>query len=275
MSTAELEKINRLMGKAQQFLQENQQGMEKILHESQNEDTSFEELAHSLQLVLQYRLNCQDALVALLNLDHHLLYGLGIQAQHSTTNNLERLSYALGSDDLKQILHALSQLVESLLKIARRHQRTIEHHPTTLEKQSVKNSSPNKFIKNIKKLILRQEHFLLLINQLDSSIKQLVKLEAIGPVRDHIAALRGPVSQFHQAMLHGLAQVQLLYQKIHKTPILDHNLSQLLKKTEQVLDLMPSLYQPSPNCSLGHFAAKSSEDLEQRAAAKRLRPFFG
>lgn len=150
MSAADLEKISNLIGEAQQLLQENQQGIEEILRESQNEDTSFEEISHSLQLVLQYRLNCQDTLVALLNLDHHLLYGLGIQAQHSATSNLERLSYALGSDDLKQILHALSQLVESLLKIARRHQRITEHHPTKLEKQPIKNSSPNKFIKNIK-----------------------------------------------------------------------------------------------------------------------------
>ncbi|CEK12036.1 hypothetical protein [Legionella hackeliae] len=272
MSPENFDVANSLIDQARQSLQICQQITDDILNDSQSGETSFDELAQSLQLVLQYRLNCEDALVALLNLDHHLLYILGIQPGHSATVNLERMAYALGSDDLKHILHALSQLVEALLKIARRQQHDVQHHPH-LDMQN-KTTTPNRVIKSLKKLILKQELFMNLINKLDSSIKQLVKLEALGPVRDHIAALRGPISQFYQAIIHGLGQSQLIYQKVNKNQNIEPNLSQLLKQAEQVLNLMPSLYQPSPNYSLGHFPAKSSEELEQRASAKRLRPFF-
>ncbi|KTD23886.1 Uncharacterised protein [Legionella lansingensis] len=269
MSNPDFDTINALLNEARESLAASQQIMDDILHESAADETSsFEEIAISIQLTLQYRLNCQNALALLLSLDHHLLYILGIQPQHSATTNLERISYALGSDDLKQILHALCQLVDSLLRIARRHQANF-----SLKTQN-QDRKPNPIIKGMQKLSLKHNQFLSLMHKLEDNIKQIVKLEAIGPIHDHIAALRGPISQFHQAILNGLAQAELLYQKINKNQTLNYRFDTLLKKAEQVLNIMPSLYQPSPNYSLGHFATTSSEQLEQRAAAKRLRPFF-
>ncbi|KTC84474.1 hypothetical protein [Legionella brunensis] len=274
MNNINFDIVNSLLNEAGEVLNESQLIMENILTISLDDEDTFvvEEIARSLQLTLEYRLSCEDALVSLLNLDHHLLYILGIQPQHSAKINLERLSYALGDNDLKQILHALSQLVDALLRLTRRQQKAQETY--LLKKNPSKNRKFNLIIKELQTLILKQKYFLSLIGKLESNLMQLVKFEAIGPIHDHIAAIRGPISQFHQAILHGLANAQLLYQKINKNQTLNYNFGSLFKKAEEVLNLMPSLYQPSPHYSLGHFADKSSEELEQRAAAKRLRPFF-
>lgn len=231
----------------------------------------FEVQARLLQLTLDYRLNSQDALVALLNLDHHLLYLLGIQPQHSNKTNMERLSFALGSDDLHQILHALSHLVDYLLRIARRYQLQEEQQKNPqMQKQ---NKSPP-LLKHLKALCQQQKIIVSLIVELNTRIELLIKYEALGPVYDHIAAIRGPISRFYQAQLNGLDQGKELYQQINSKQTLEHSLAELMNKADNLLNQMPSLYKPMPHNQLGHFHTERSEQLEQRAAAKRLRPFF-
>lgn len=71
----------------------------------------------SLILVLQYRLDTQNALSQLGHLQQYLLQLLGIEAKHSFEFNIERLAFALGTDELKQILSMLNHLVDSLLRV--------------------------------------------------------------------------------------------------------------------------------------------------------------
>ena len=272
MGPQHVDDLNKLVANASKSLTDTQQLLTNLVNESEvgTEIMSPAEEARSLQLILEYRLNNQDALVSLLNLDKHLLYILGIQPHHSAQMNLERLMYALGRDDLKQILHALSQLVEHLLRIAQRYQ--------TQQKKSLHNTQKServfKIINGMQAIALKQTIFFNSIYTLEKDIAQFLQLEAMGPIHDHIAALRGPISQFYQAMLNGLELSQILYERVNKNQPVYLAFDSLLKKADQVLQQMPSLYQPQPHYSLGHFSPKTSQQLEERAAAKRMRPFF-
>lgn len=261
-------KWNGLVTEASKLLVDSQDQLTCLMKEAEGERLSPEEEIISLQLILEYRLSNQDALVSLLKLDKHLLYVLGIQPQHSEKTNLERITYALGSDDLKHVLHALNQLLEHLLRIARRHQnQQKERHPKKQQKVC-------KIIKRMDIINVKQSLFLNAITRLEKSVTDIITLEAVGPIHDHIAALRGPVSQFHQAILHGLAQSQILYEHVNKNQTINLSFDSLIKKTEQALENIPSLYKSQPNYSLGHFVTKTAEELEERAAVKRMRPFF-
>lgn len=263
-----LNKWNGLVTEASKLLVDSQDQLTYLVKEAEREALSPEEEIISLQLVLEYRLSNQDALVSLLKLDKHLLYVLGIQPQHSEKTNLERIAYALGNDDLKQVLHALNQLLEHLLRVARRHQNQQKERPQQKQEKTCK------IIKRMRAINLKQSLFLNVILTLEKSVTEILTLEAVGPIHDHIAAIRGPVSQFHQAILHGLAQSQILYEHVNKNQTINLSFDSLIKKTEQVLQHMPSIYKPQPNYSPGHFVTKTAEELEERAAIKRMRPFF-
>jgi hypothetical protein len=181
------------------------------------------------------------------------------------------MTYALGSGDLKQVLHALNQLLEHLLRIARRHQK---QHGEQSEQSQKKPEKVCKIIKRMSAIIFKQSLFLNAITKLEKTVTEVLTFEAIGLTFDRIAALKGSVLQFQQAMLYGLAQSQILYELVNKNQIINLKLDSLIKKTEDVLQQMPSLYKPQPNYSLGHFVTKTAEELEERAAVKRMRPFF-
>lgn len=272
MNADSLDNLNNLVTAAAKSLGESQQLLSSVLNDAQTESgqLSVEEQARGLQLILEYRLSNQDALVSLLKLDKHLLYILGIQPKHSQKTNLERITYALGSDDLKHVLHALSKLLDHLLRIARRQQTQQKEFKSSKNKQE----KVCKVIKGLKEVSLKNGLFVHSIKTLEKSLADIVKFEAMSPIYDHIAAFRGPISQFHQAILNGLATSELIYEQINNDKTFNLELDALIKKADEVLDYMPSLYHPQPNYSLGHFPEKTAEELEERAAAKRMRPFF-
>ena len=97
-------KIDLLINEAKLYLNETQSLLNKLLEvttDTDNEGSSDEDKILKIQLTLQYRLSCEDALSFLLKLDHNLLYYLGIQPQQSAKMNMDRLAYALGNEDLK------------------------------------------------------------------------------------------------------------------------------------------------------------------------------
>jgi hypothetical protein len=208
----------------------------------------------------------------LLKMDHNLLYYLGIQPQHSAKMNMDRLAYALGSEDLKQILNVLAILSGSLSKIIERY----KNSHASFELKQKKAPKQHIMLREASKLIIKQNQFLEVIHKLDLEIIQLLELQAAGPIFDHITALRGPISHFYQATINGLELAEKLYHQVNKTPLIDYQLTSVLKKTEEVLHLMPSIYNPHPNNPIKQFdCPMTSEQLENRAAAKRFRPFFG
>jgi hypothetical protein len=246
--------IDLLVNEAKLSLKENQSLLGDLLQVTTDSDSgssSEEDKILKIQLTLQYRLSCEDALSFLLKLDHNLLYFLGIQPQQSAKMNIERLAYAVGNEDLKQILNVLAILTGSLSKIVARYKNT---HTSFALKERV-SQKPHTITNELSRLLVKQNRFLTMLHQLDAEIAQLKKLQAI---------------------IHGLEQGKQLYHQVNKTPLIDHQLDALLKETQQVLHLMPSTYSPPPNNPIKQFEhPMTSEQLEQRAAAKRLRPFFG
>ena len=269
MINSNVNQINELVSKTSQILAEIDGVRQGLLDDVQTDTNgSVEAQSRAIQLILSYRLDAQDALVKLLNLDYHILYALGIQPQHTAKTNKERITFALGTDDLKQVLHALNQLVDYLLRIANRYQNQHQH------RHQLRETKDTKLLKGMQKLVTKQKTLTTYINDLSENIEQLLKLEVVGPVYDHVAALQGPISKFHQAILHGLNQAQRLYQHANKDAVLDHTLSAVLTEADLALKNIPSMFNPQPHHQLGHFATKTSEELEQSAAIKRLRPFF-
>jgi hypothetical protein len=260
-------KLDDLAEQTEKELKDAQQIADEIL--KLEPPTEVEEIVLNIQLLLQYRLNCQDALHVLAQLDRHLLSILGIEARHSAAINFERMSYALGSLDLKQILNALSLLVQSLLKVAARYQ----HEKTaSFQDKAAKSPKKTRVCSQLYELNTKQSWTVKLLNKMLVELT-LIKYEAIGPVYDHIAALQGPVSRFYQAIQHGLAVSLQLYERFSKNHTLVQELEPLLNKTNELLLNLSRVMQPKPS-SLGYFKEKSHEQLEERAAAKRLRPFF-
>lgn len=255
------------------FLNESQAILNSISQKTQDDDDdSSENQILSIQLLLQYRLSCEDALALILKIDQNLLAFLGIQPHHSSQMNKDRITYALGSEDLKQILTILALLADALAKILVRYKKDQASfkHPSKTSKHQ------NFYTKTLTKLNAKHHQLLNSLDKLHLETQELVKLQASGPLYDHINALRGPVSHFHQALMHGLGQAEQLYQTINRTPTLNHQLSALLTKAKETLELMPHFYNQNPNYPIKQFdTTKTTEQLELRAAAKRLRPFFG
>ncbi|MFO8930419.1 hypothetical protein SC803_10865 [Legionella pneumophila serogroup 1] len=268
-------KIDLLINEAKLHLNETQSLLSKLLQvitDTEDDGSSDEDKILKIQLTLQYRLSCEDALSFLLSLDHNLLYYLGIQPKQSAKMNMDRLAYAVGNEDLKQILNILAILTGSLSKIVARYKNT--HTSFALRDRG--SQKHHVITKEFTRLLDKQNQFLDVLHKLDQEMEQIIKLQAGEPIFDYIAALRGPISHFHQAIMNGLEQGKQLYLQVNKTPLIDYQLNTLLRETEQILHLMPSTYNPHPNYPIKQFDHPvTSEQLEQRAAAKRLRPFFG
>ena len=71
-------------------------------------DESDESGIQLFQLVLEYILDSQSALARLFQMEQLLFQILGIEPLSSFNVNLERAAYALGSDDLNDILSQLT-----------------------------------------------------------------------------------------------------------------------------------------------------------------------
>lgn len=265
--------IDHLINEATKYLHETTSILSQLFQvATDDDDSSTEDKMLTIQLILRYRLSGEDALSFLLKMDQNLLFFLGIQPQHSTKMNMDRLAYAVGNEDLKQILNVLAILTGSLSKIIARY----KNSHTSFALKHKEHPKQHKMLREASKLTAKQNQFIDVLHKIHLEIEQLQKLQAVGPVFDHIAALRGPISQFQQAIIHDLGQAEELYHQVNKTSLIDYQLHPLLKKTEEVLHSMPTIYNPHPNNPVKQFDHPlTSEQLEQRAAAKRLRPFFG
>ena len=278
MKESQLNELDQLFTQASQALSDSQARLKELVDDSELTNLSEEtetNKAYVIQLILQYRLDTQDALVKLLQIEHNLLQILGIQPQHSSKMNLDRMEFALGNDDLHHILHALGMLVSSLLRIANRYQQN--HNLVSKQKLTqhslALNATHEKFSSRLQKAAVPQKLFISLALQISNHLDEWNKLAPIGPVLDHISALQGPVSHFFQAIHNGLALSYYLYEITNKGLPLDKTLDNLLKQAQHVLQSMPPISQPQ------HFFTpvvkiEKDEQLEQRASMKRLGQFF-
>lgn len=223
-----------------------------------------------LQLILQYRLDTQDALAKILQMHQGLLQMLGITPQQSSKMNLDRLEYALGNDDLHQILGALSLLVHSLSRVAHRYQQSLKK--ASIQRQAKPALREPQYEARFQKAVVSQKEFLRLID--------LIQLQLAKPSNEpnsqthahtDTTELRIKTEKWFNLLKNNLKLSHQCYEKINKTLGLDHQLSPLLKKVDMILEQLPAMNQPHPFFTPPPL---NITELEQRASAKRLRPFF-
>lgn len=261
-----------LINQAETELIESNQLFETFRNEwerSTNHLLNDAESVRTMQLVLQYRMDTQSALYQLGKLQQCLLQLLGVEPQHSFELNMERLAFALGSDDLQQILSMLNQLIDSLLRIIAQYQQQ--------QKLELKKSATQ--LKNLKlhdllsKTIEKQHSFITKINKITHDLDKIGGTPKPGVVYDYIAALQGPVSRFHQALQNGLVLSTGLYQQMQHKPNFQYHLADTLQKADQALhdfNYHPEqqhLFKPT-------IEQNNTARLEERASEKRLGHFF-
>jgi hypothetical protein len=269
-----MNEVNRIIQQAGQALTNSHTMLKELLDDSDSTGGSTTDGVQILQLILQYRLDTQDALLRLLDIDHGLLQILGIGPQHSARVNLERMKFALGNDDLNHILRALSQLLQSLSLVAHRYQQNLTK--TSAQKRNQLSmraeASHSKLTERLQEATVLQKLFTSSMTELSDHLNLGDRTAEIGLVLDHVKALRGPVSQFFQAVQSGLELTHKLYEKTYASVPLENTLSDVLQQTKTLLNQLKPMYQPQ------HFFTpvkdNVAEQLEIKAAIKRLRPFF-
>lgn len=228
----------------------------------------FEKL-RSIQLVLQYRLDTQSALRKLGSLQQYYLQLLGIESLHSREFNLERLNYAMGSDELQHILAMLNQLVDSLLHVL-----ALQLKQQTLDKKKALERVKNlKHLNVLSKSIDFQKTFVAKIDEMKLVLEDIAGAPHPGVIYDHIAAMEGPISRFHQAIEHGLVAAAGLYQQMHLQAHLENHLAETLQKVDQALHQLS--YHPEPQRLFTAPLQNVDKDkLELRAHEKRFSNFY-
>ena len=271
--------IDALMHKASQALAGSQSILQGILSDAKQLDPSDITAISNVQLlvlILQYRLDTQDALVKLLQIDNGFLQILGIGPHLSSKINLERMGFAIGNDELHHILLSLGQLIHTLWRIAQRYQQTLDKDSKRKQRQLSPNSKAMllTFEPRLQIALGQQKQFISLIDELSSHLAiQWTKLAALGvPVLDEVSALQGPISLFYQGMLNGLDVTHEFYKTTNQGIQLDKNLDQLVQQIESALTYLPSIHQPRPFFSA--IKMDTNERLEERASNRRLGHFF-
>ncbi len=268
MKKFQMNDLDQFVSQASQALADSQTILQEVLDEANITTSSDDSTAHEvqiIQLILQYRLDTQDALLKLLHIDHGLLQILGIGPQHSSRVNLERMEFALGNDDLHHILYSLSQLVHSLLRVAHRYQQ----HTNTVsaQKQSQASlratASRTTLAARLQKAVVLQKLVISLTTEMSNTLNQWNEIEPMGPILNHIAVFRGSMSQLFLVLQNGLELSHNLYEKECINTQLVNTLDTLLHQAESVLKHIPPAYEPQ------HFFTPVKDDimeqLEKRA----------
>ncbi|CAH16266.1 TPA: hypothetical protein JBB06_09575 [Legionella pneumophila subsp. pneumophila] len=267
-----IETQSNLIKQAETELIQSNQLLESLQQEKGlQEESDLDELdsLKSLILVLQYRLDTQNALSQLGHLQQYLLQLLGIEAKHSFEFNLERLAFALGTDELKQILAMLHHLVDSLLRVIAQKQLKESHD----KRKSLEQTKQFKPIDTLVKVLNKQKLFMAKLEELKLVLENIGGAPQPGIIYDHIAALQGPISRFYQALQHGLGISNSLYQQLQKKNQLSYQLPDTLLKPEHVIRDM-NFHPESQRLFKTTLERNKIENLEERAAAKRLGHFF-
>lgn len=244
-------------------------------------DSGAVESLRTLQLVLQFRLDSQDALQHLFDFSQSLWQVLGVTKQNTSSVNIERLAFALGGEDLHHALSMLSQLIDALLRIIQRyHLRNVTKTRADVianrkHWQARQASKPSRLYLVMIRVVDAQKSFNTIVEQLANSLEDAIAGQPdLGPIYDHIAKLEGPISHFHQAVRHGLIAAGGLYQQLEARTQVNLKFDELLQKANLALEQVhqsaeiPRLFKPTKTIS-------TSQELEARAAEKRFGYFFG
>lgn len=260
---------------AEQALKESLELLNQFQTHHHDED-SEEDQMRGLQLILQYRLDNRSAIAALFNYQQSVWQVLGLSPMSPSQTNIERISFALGSDDLNLILSVLSRLADALLrlidKLEKDNKNRLKKIKESREIPVLSKPKAQVSLAQLKKALDKQQQFIERINQLDNTLDEIKDTPRLKVVLDHIAALQGPISRFQQALNHGLVLSGSLYQQYNTQLQFNQQLTPVFNQINQALYQLhpeyeaPRLFKPT-NTPL-------SENLEARAQAKRMGHFF-
>lgn len=276
-----LKQQNQLVQEAKACLARIQDSLKSVVdlsNDETGEGGSDVDSLRTLQLVLQFRLDTQDALQHLFQYSQSVWQMIGLSAHASKSTNLERLAFALGCDDLHHTLSMLNRLIDALLRVLHRYQlKQVDQQRSKTHRKPVVLKSPStasRLYQNMRYCVENQKSFNFILNQLTNSLEAIQAQEDMGgEVLDCICKLEGPISHFHQALQNGLMVSAGLYQQLEASCHLNHSLDELLNIAKTVLEQSPEplekprLFQPTK-------AISTSQELEARATEKRLGHFF-
>lgn len=225
----------------------------------------------AFQLLLQYRLDMQDTLLQLLQLEHSSLQILGISTLNSGAVNMERIRYALGGGELRDLLAVLNRLISELLNTIHREQRhrkqrTLKTVKTTPSVRKEKKLAMHK----LEQAIALENSFHFILKQVTESVDFVGGEPQPGPVLDFIEALSGPISRFYQAICHGLTMAMDLYEQFKP-----HLNTMVLHLIEQPAPPMAALQPSTPSLFTTARSVSALSQLEERATARRTLNLFG
>ena len=271
-----IQKQNQLIQEAESCLTRIQNSLKEVVElsdEESGEGGSVSSQLHTLRLVLQFRLDTQDALRHLFQYSQSVWQILGVSSQYSKNTNLERLAFALGGDELQVTLSMLNQLIDKLLRVLQRYELNLIGQRGFSHRKEASMKAPPNTSRRHQQLVFCVQHqksFNATLDQLTNSLEAIQAQEDMGgEVLACIAKLEGPISHFHQALQHGLIVSAGLYQQLeaqfHLIKDLDHT-SHKMEQAPLCLE-KPRLFQPNKLIS-------NSQALEARATEKRLGPFF-
>lgn len=211
------------------------QFLDKVAAELQSGEELDEEDAHRmLRLVLQYRLDTIDSIKKLLHMNKALCHAIGIDENNSMKKNLDLAAFQLGEDNLLRELTLLSGLWRELNKALamtekglrlqaeekKRHQKILDKvaERAGLSKDKKEASKTSKkmtrrereMLYSVKDALGHSEYFKLNLEQLTEAYHHFGGLPKFGLIYDYLAGLKGPISQFHTALQHGIGQSQSL-----------------------------------------------------------------
>lgn len=250
-----------------ELMQANQALADSAQHWPNCADDALDEvdLLGAVKLLLQYRMDSQSIFKQLLHIDQSLLQLLGIEPQNSLEFNLERMSFALGGDELQHLLSLLENLLDSLLQVinSNRARQIVD------KKTALKRMKHQQHLDSLVEALNHQEHSVHALKQLGEALDEQGFTCDLGPIYDEIAALRGPISHFFQAVQHGLIVAGGLYQQMHQDMRLESYLGHVIHGPDMMAHSVPQeqrLFTPETHLT--------NERLEARAAHRRLGPFF-
>ena len=240
---------------------------------------------HALQLVLQYRLNNQDILKLLFQYQQSLWQILDICPANTNEVNYERLAYALGNQDLHLLLSALNQLVEALVKLIERNQKSNKNQ--LRQSQQFKRSKQHAPIldlpeKNLRDGLRLQKEVIGLFEDTQAELQALsCDQPFLGLVLDDIAALGEPISRFYLALEHGFELSGGLFQQMSLQYGISASLTHIIDKLNnlgQHLQLTPAPVLTPIQDTQKAFSMpehrKTIQTVEEEASRLRLSNFF-
>lgn len=271
-------KHKQLLQEAEACLTRIQEGLTaaKELADDEEDGGSEGTKLRTLQLLLQFRLDTQDALQHLFRYSQSMWHILGISPIYSGATNLERLSFALGSEDLHHALSILNQVIDALLRLLQRMERK---QRVTLNRQAVTMHPPPTPSRLQQKIVYCEDNlksFIFIMEDLSNTLETLQMQEEQGtiPMLDYISKLEGPISHFYQALQHGLIAAAGIYQQLEATAHMNLQLDALLFQAKTILEKAPAPLLEKPRLFQPTKPISTSQTLEARAAEKRLGHFF-